>query len=153
MVWFNCITAFRGNLDDAAFARIAPTSAELMAIAALRPASMAQHGGCPFTVRMYASTARAGRPRWDALDIPNVICTLELKIARLGRGQEDTLSALTHPADVLGESLAPGRYYVGAFVRPNRDSLVLDAGTVDLHPLAGRRLTRACTRQAGRAQA
>jgi hypothetical protein len=93
-----------------------------------------EYGGCPFTVRMYASPARVGRPRWDYLDIPNVICTLELTIARLSQGQEDTLSALTHPEEVLGDSLAPGRYYVAAFVRPNRDSLLLDAGAVDLHP-------------------
>jgi hypothetical protein len=93
-----------------------------------------QYGGCPFTVRMYASPARTGRPGWDALDVPNAVCTLQLTIARLGRGQEDTLSALTHPANVLGDSLAPGRYYVGAFVRPNGDSLVLDAGAVDLRP-------------------
>jgi hypothetical protein len=83
---------------------------------------------------MYASTARTGRPRWDALDIPNVLCTLQLIIARLSRGQEDTLTAFTHPAEVLGDSLALGRYYVGAFLRPNGDSLVVDAGAVDLPP-------------------
>ena len=93
-----------------------------------------EYGGCPFTVRMYASPERVGRPRWDYLDIPNVICTLQLIIVRLSRGQEDPLSTLTHPEDVLGDSLAPGRYYVAAFLRPNRDSLLVEAGAADLHP-------------------
>jgi len=93
-----------------------------------------QYGGCPFTVQIFETPMRSGRPRWDDRDVPNSICTLELTIVRLGQGQEDTLRALTHPADVLGDSLAPGRYYVGALVRTNRHSRVLEAGAVDLRP-------------------
>ena len=60
------------------------------------------------------------------------MCTLEGNIARLKQGQVDTVKALT--GNVLGDTLAPGRYYVAAFVRPNRDSLIVDAGVVVLHP-------------------
>jgi hypothetical protein len=33
---------------------------------------------------------------------------------------------------VLGDSVAPGRYHLAAFVRLNRDSVLVDAGVVDL---------------------
>ena len=93
-----------------------------------------QYGGCPFTVQIFEAPMRTGRPRWDDRDVPNAICTTELTIARLGQGQEDTLRTFLLPAAVLGDSLAPGRYYVGALVRANGDTRVLDAGVVDLRP-------------------
>jgi hypothetical protein len=93
-----------------------------------------EYGGCPFTIQVFDTPTQNGRPRWDDRDVPNAICTTELTIARLRQGQVDTLRALLPPADVLGDSLASGRYYVGALVRTNHDTLVIEAGTLDLHP-------------------
>jgi hypothetical protein len=92
------------------------------------------YSGCPVTVRMYTDPARTGRPEWDALAVPNAACTLPLIVRQVERGEELTLRALTLPREVLGDSLAPGPYYVGAVVRPNGDSLVVEAGAVDLRP-------------------
>jgi hypothetical protein len=52
-----------------------------------RPATRLDIPGCPFSVREYASPTRTGQLRWDAVALPNVVCTLEQNTARLGQGQ------------------------------------------------------------------
>lgn len=93
-----------------------------------------EYGGCPFIVRMYRTPARTGRPAWDALAVPNTACQAYLVRRHLGFEEELTLTALTLPREVLGDSLPAGRYHVAALVRPNGDSVIVAAGEVDLAP-------------------
>jgi hypothetical protein len=92
------------------------------------------YSGCPVTVRVYTDPARTGPPSWDALAVPNTACQSPLIVRHLSRGGELALNALTLSRAVLGDSLAPGRYYLGTVVRPNGDSLVVEAGEADLMP-------------------
>jgi hypothetical protein len=94
--------------------------------------ALVHYSGCPVTIRMYTDPARTGPPRWDALAVPNAACTLPLISRQVNEGEDLALTALTLPREVLGDSLAAGKYYVGAVVRPNSDSLVLGAGEVEL---------------------
>jgi hypothetical protein len=99
-----------------------------------RGGASVHYSGCPVIVRVYTQPTRSGQPSWDALAVPNTACPLPLIVRHLGRGEELALNALTLPREVLGDSLAPGHYYLGAVVRPNGDSLVVEAGEADLTP-------------------
>lgn len=87
--------------------------------------------GCIALLRVYRDASRTGNPAWDqARTVGCFQAVQEFTVAPgdstiIGRG---TIGA----AEILGDSLPAGRYYFTVVLRPDWQTLELDAGEADL---------------------
>lgn len=100
--------------------------------------------GCDFPLEVYGSAARSGFPawesrRWKRRDPATFVGCLLVRDTVVAPG--DTLGppkflvgAFEPVRRMLGDSLPPGRYYFGAVLHLNGDSLRVPAGSIVLHP-------------------
>ena len=99
---------------------------------ALTAASIAET--CPFSLYGYREKARrdgafvAGEPDWG----PKGRCLLEMVFLRLGAGESRQFNMTVPGAEILGDSLPEGRYYLAAVVRLKNRSIWLAAGEIQL---------------------
>ncbi len=89
---------------------------------------------CPFSLYGYREKARrdaafvAGEADWG----PKGRCLLKMVFLRLGAGESRQLSITVPGAEILGDSLPEGRYYLAAVVRLGNASIWLAAGDIQL---------------------
>ncbi len=89
---------------------------------------------CPVNIHLYHDKARrdaayvAGEPDWR----PKGICVLEMDAMRFSPGESQQFTVTVPVAEILGDSLDDGRYYVAALVWLRDQSLMLSAGEVEL---------------------
>jgi len=89
---------------------------------------------CPVTISAYRDKARrdaayvAGEPDWR----PKGICVLEMDAMRFSSGESQQFTVTVPVAEILGDSLDDGRYYLAALVWLRDQSLWLAAGDVEL---------------------
>ncbi len=99
---------------------------------ALMAASIADR--CPFSLYAYREKARrdgafvAGEPDWRRKET----CQLEMAFLRLGPGESRQFSTTVPGAEILGDSLPEGRYYLAAVVWLRNTSIWLAASDVQL---------------------
>lgn len=99
---------------------------------ALLAASIADR--CPFSLYAYREKARrdaafvAGEPDWRSKER----CLLETVFLRLGPGESRQIGISVPGAEILGNSLPAGRYYLAAVVRLRNTSIWLAAGDIQL---------------------
>lgn len=99
---------------------------------ALLTASIADR--CPFSLYAYREKARrdaafvAGEPDWR----PEERCLLEMVFLRLDAGESRQISITVPGAEILGDSLPEGRYYLAAVVRLRNTSIWLAAGDIQI---------------------
>jgi hypothetical protein len=86
--------------------------------------------GCVVLIRAYATPERVGVPAWDQQHA--VACTMILVEHRLAPGESAEHRARAGTADILGDSLPDGRYFLTALVRPGGRRLEITAGEADL---------------------
>lgn len=86
--------------------------------------------GCVVMLRAYDNAMRAGAPVWD--QSRDAACTMAIVEARIPDGDSETFRGGVSAADILGDSLPDGRYYLSAVLRPNRTSIEVAAGAADL---------------------
>jgi hypothetical protein len=86
--------------------------------------------GCPVLIRAYRDAARR-RLAWD--QSVGMVCTMQIQIVELAPGATAEKAApRASAADILGDSLPDGRYYLSAFVQVVGGPVTVPAGQVDL---------------------
>jgi hypothetical protein len=88
-------------------------------------------GGCRVLLRVYRSAGRTGTPAWDQERV--VGCTMEIVEERIGPGQSREYTAGNiSAAEILGDSLPNGRYFLVAAFLKDGQRVPLEAGEADL---------------------
>lgn len=95
-----------------------------------KPAVVEIANGCPIFLRAYRTPDRTGTPDWDQAQ--HVFCTMALEVVQLGPGESRSFTTRTNAAEILGNSLPNGHYYLAAFVNKTGSGIQLDAGEADL---------------------
>jgi hypothetical protein len=86
--------------------------------------------GCPVLLRAYRDAART-RLAWD--QSVGMVCTMQIQIVELAPGESSEKAApRVSAADILGDSLPDGRYYLSAFVQVVGAPVTVPAGSADL---------------------
>ncbi len=87
--------------------------------------------GCLILLRAYRDASRTGKPAWD--EARSRVCTMAIESFTLAPHDSTVISGRTiGAAEILGDSLPPGRYYFTALVRPGGQAVELVAGVADL---------------------
>lgn len=95
-----------------------------------RPAVVELANGCPVFLRVYRDRERTGRPAWDQAH--QVFCTMAIQIVEIGPGESREFRTRSDAAQILGDSLPNGRYYLSAMVNKVGGGIELEAGEADL---------------------
>lgn len=97
------------------------------------PERLLTQEGCNPIPRLFRSARRSGRPVWDGLSllVDNVCMGVAID-TDMQVGEERTFTWFLIPAEVRGDSLDSGRYFVQALFVTGQVTLPLAAGTVDL---------------------
>jgi hypothetical protein len=85
---------------------------------------------CVLLLRAYRTPERTDQPAWDQQR--ETMCAQMLVQQRLEPGQTFEHQTQVSAAEILGDSLPPGRYYLTALVRPEGQAVELLAGEADL---------------------
>jgi hypothetical protein len=86
--------------------------------------------GCMVLLRVYRNEARTGTPAWDQRR--ERMCTQAIVQLRLAPGGAERYETRATAAEILGDSLPPGRYWLAALVRPGGEHIDVPAGSVIL---------------------
>jgi hypothetical protein len=86
--------------------------------------------GCTVLIRAYTDEARTEPPAWDQERV--AVCTLALQIVQLAAGDSVQYRMEASVPEILGDTLPPGRYHLGALLRPDTDRIIVPAGLVEL---------------------
>jgi len=95
-----------------------------------KPAVVEQSSGCPVFLRAYRTPDRTGSPAWDQAQ--QVYCTMAIQVIQLGPGESLTFTTRANAAEILGDSLPNGRYYLSVYVNKTGAAIELQAGEADL---------------------
>lgn len=95
-----------------------------------KPAVVELSSGCPVFLRVYRTPERSGPPAWDQAQ--HVFCTMALQVVQIGPGESRSFTTRTNAAEILGDSLPNGRYYLTAYVNRTGGGPELPAGEADL---------------------
>jgi hypothetical protein len=87
-------------------------------------------GGCRVLLRAYRTARRTGAPAWDQERV--AVCTMEIAEERIGPGQSREYTVGTNAAEILGDSLPNGQYFLVAAFLKDGQRVPLEAGEVDL---------------------
>jgi hypothetical protein len=85
--------------------------------------------GCPINLRAYRDEART-RLAWD--QSVGRVCTMQVQIVDLAPGASAERNTRATAADILGDSLPDGRYYLSAAVQVVAGGVIVPAGSADL---------------------
>lgn len=88
--------------------------------------------GCTVLIRAYRTAERSGAPAWDQQRV--AVCTMAIQIVRLAPGESREFGMHAGAAEILGDSLPAGRYYLTALLRPDGDRVEVPAGEAELAP-------------------
>ena len=95
------------------------------------PTEIVFNNGCVVLMRAYRSAARSGRAEYDQTRAFG--CTAALVEVELSPGARRSFDGSTvSAADVLGDSLPEGRYYLSVVASPFGQEIEIAAGSVDL---------------------
>lgn len=87
--------------------------------------------GCIALLRVYRDASRTGNPVWD--QARTVGCAAAIQEFTVAPGDSTIIRRSTiSAAEILGDSLPPGRYYFTVVLRPDWQTLELAAGEADL---------------------
>ncbi|MFS8636873.1 MAG: BsuPI-related putative proteinase inhibitor [Gemmatimonadota bacterium] len=87
--------------------------------------------GCIMLLRVYREESRSGSPVWD--EARTVGCTQAVQEFTVAAGDSTVIRQRTiSAAEILGDSLPPGRYYFTVVLRPDWQPLELAAGEAEL---------------------
>lgn len=95
-----------------------------------KPASVEFANGCPVLLRAYRTPDRTAQPAWD--QAREVFCTQAIQVITIMPGESREFTTRTDAAQILGDSLPNGRYFLTAVVNKTGWPLQLEAGAVDL---------------------
>jgi hypothetical protein len=86
--------------------------------------------GCIVLIRAYRDAARSGVPAWDQQR--QAACTQAIQRVTFGAGEARFYRATVSVPDILGDTLAPGRYHFTALLRPAGRRVEVPAGDLEL---------------------
>lgn len=96
-------------------------------------------GGCPITVRLYATATRSGAPVFDqAKPVSGRVtaCAAVLFQRTLAPHESQDFTSVTIASELLAGGVRPGHYFVEAAVALNRTVGATPAGELDLRQSA-----------------
>jgi len=87
--------------------------------------------GCIMFLRAYREESRSGKPVWD--QEREAVCVAAIQEFTVAAGDSTVIRQGTiNAAQILGDSLPPGRYYFTVVLRPDWERLELAAGEAEL---------------------
>jgi hypothetical protein len=95
-----------------------------------QPITLTFPDGCPVLLRAYRTSDRVGAPAWD--QARETICTMAIQEFEIKAGDTLELHRRASAAEILGDSLPNGRYWLTAVVRRMGGPIELAAGEVEL---------------------
>lgn len=98
-----------------------------------RPINLMVPGGCPVILQLMNAAPPSGRVVWDSQYAPSSLgCVLSLTHVRIGIGDSTRFGRGVTRAEVLGDSLPPGRYFVRGLLVIEPDRIGVEAGEIDI---------------------
>ena len=98
-----------------------------------RPVFLQVPGGCPVAIQVLSAPPPTGQVVWDSHYARSSLgCVLSVVQRRIDPGESKVFSREIARGDVLGDSLAAGRYYVRAMLDLDPRAISVDAGEVSL---------------------
>jgi hypothetical protein len=90
-------------------------------------------GGCPVIFQLLTSPPPGGREVWDSRKTRSSMgCALSLLVTRISRGESRVFVRQVEKAEILGDSLPPGRYFVRSQLDLDPVPITLYAGELTL---------------------